>query len=81
MPVVKTIKGISENTWAEFKSLAARNKLKTGKFFEKLVEGYRDKSNKSWDVILNSGKILSDEEADDMEKFVDGLRKEKGFRY
>ncbi len=81
MGIVKTIKGIDENTWFEFKSLAAKNKMKTGEFFEKLVEEYKDKADKSWWNILNSGKILSDEEADAMEETVKRLRKEKGFRY
>ena len=81
MTVVKTMKGINENTWFEFKSLAAKSKMKTGKFFEKLVEDYKSKTDDRWNVILNSGKILSDKEAEDMEKFVRELRKERGFRH
>ena len=70
MAIVKTIKDIDENVWLEFRSLATRNKMKTSKFFEKLVENYKNEAEKSWNAILNSGKILSDEEADELEKFV-----------
>ena len=80
MAVVKTIKGIDENAWHEFKSLAAKNKMKGGKFFEKLLEEYKNKADAAWDNILNAGKILSDEEAEHMENLVKRLRKEKGFR-
>lgn len=80
MTIVKTIKGIDENAWLEFKSLAAKNKMRTGKFFEKLVEGYKNRADSAWDKILNAGKILSDKEADDIEEFVKKLRKERGFR-
>ena len=33
-----------------------------------------------WDVILSGEKIISDEEAEDMQKIVKELRKEKAFR-
>ena len=65
----------------EFKSIAARNNMKMGKLFGKIVSDYKEESRKFWDKILNSGKILSDKEANDMEKFVKNLRKENGFRY
>ena len=80
MTTVKTIKDIDENTWFEFKSLAAKSRMKTGKFFEKLVEEYKNKTDATWDKILNAGKILSDKEAQDMENFVKKLRNERGFR-
>jgi hypothetical protein len=40
-----------------------------------------DKRRNFWDNILKGPPILSDEEAEDMIKFVKELRKEKGFRY
>ena len=75
MHTVKTIKDVDEEAWLEFKSIAARNKMKAGQFFEKLVEEYKNKASSTWNAILNSGKILSDEEADEMEKIVKELRK------
>lgn len=80
MTIVKTIKGIDENIWLEFKSLASRNNSRTGKFFEVLVQEYKNRSAKSWTNILNAGKILSDGEAEDMNKLVRELRREKGYR-
>ena len=38
METVKTIKGVNEETWQEFKSMAARNNVKMGRFFEEIVE-------------------------------------------
>lgn len=81
MPTVKTIKDVDEEAWLKFKSIAARNNVKMGNLFGKMVNDYKAESKKVWDKILNSGKILSDKEAEDMEKFVKELRKEKGFRY
>ena len=40
----------------------------------------KEENNNEWNRILNSGKILSDEEADEMQKIVEKMRKEKGFR-
>ena len=80
MSTVKTIKGIDEDAWLEFKSLAAKNKMKTGEFFERLIEEYKRRADAAWEKILNPGKILSGEEAEYLEKFVKNLRKERGFR-
>lgn len=80
METVKTIKGVNEETWQEFKSMAARNNVKMGRFFEEIVEAYKNKANEAWNNILNSGKILSDEEAEDMLKVVKKIRSERGFR-
>lgn len=80
METVKTIKGVNEEIWQEFKSMAARNNVNMGRFFEEIVESYKNKANKAWDNILNSGKILSDEEAEDMLKTVKKIRSERGFR-
>ena len=38
------------------------------------------KDKEFWDKILNSEKILSDKEADEIEKVTKALRKEHGFR-
>ena len=80
MAIVKTIKGIDENSWLEFKSIAARNKMNMGKLFERMVEDYKKKSERFWDGILKGPAVLSKEEADAMLETVKRIRKEYGFR-
>ena len=80
MAVVKTIKGVDENAWHEFKSLAAKNKMKMGKLFELIVEDYKGKSKSFWNEILKGPAILSKEESDAMLETVKKIRKEYGFR-
>lgn len=80
MSEVKTIKGIDEETWAEFKGFAARNKVKLGAFFETLVHEHEKNSTSFWTKILEGEKILSDKEAEDIEKVTLKVRKEHGFR-
>ncbi|MBI2106345.1 hypothetical protein HYT56_05935 [Candidatus Woesearchaeota archaeon] len=77
---LKTIKGINEESWAEFKSIAAKNKTKMGALFEKMLEEYKKKSEESWKKILNGKKMLTDKEADDILKIIEKTRKEYGFR-
>ena len=74
------MKGVEDETWAEFKSLAAKNNLHTAQFFEKLVHFYKENTKHFWDHILSGKKIISDKEAAEMQHFVKTLRKEKGFR-
>jgi hypothetical protein len=80
MAEVKTIKDIDEPTWAEFKSMAARNKTKLGMFFKTLVEEHKKTRSSFWSDILDGEKILSDKEAYEMKEVVKNLRKEKGYR-
>lgn len=74
------MKGIDEETWAEFKSLATKNKLKAGQFFEKLLAFYKENKELFWNDVLKGEKILSEAEADDLQKIVRRMRSEKGFR-
>ncbi len=76
----KTMKGVEEETWAEFRSLAARNRMKTGKFFEKLIKSYKQNTNDFWNEILTGEKILSELEAKDMQIITKNMRKERGWR-
>ena len=77
---LKTIKGIDDQSWVEFKSIAAKNGMKMGKLFETMLEEYKKKSDESWDKILHSGKILTDVEAKEMVKITRKTREEYGFR-
>ena len=79
MPV-KTIKDVDEEAWTEFKSMAAKNKVKMGKLFETMVEDYKGKIGNFWDEILKGPPLMSKEEADAMLGTVKGIRKEYGFR-
>ncbi len=77
---LKTIKGINEESWNEFKSIAAKNGMKMGRLFEQMLEEYKKRSEEAWKVILSGKKILSDKEAEDMIKIVEESRKDYGFR-
>ena len=74
------MKGVSEETWAEFKGLAVKNTLKTGEFFEKLITTYREDSQLFWDDVLKGERIISDKEAELLFLESKKLRKERGFR-
>lgn len=80
MAEIKTIKDIDEESWAEFKSLAAANKLKLGIFFRNILEEYKKTRKVFWKEILYGEKILSDKEAEDLQNVVKHVRKESGFR-
>ena len=80
MESVKTIKGIDEDIWLDFKSLAAKNNLKMPEMFKVVVRDWGKNSSKVWEEILNNEGILSDKEAKDILKTVNSLRKEKGYR-
>ncbi|MEK6934107.1 MAG: hypothetical protein AABW75_04480 [Nanoarchaeota archaeon] len=77
---VKTIKGIDEGTWIEFKTLAAKKRITMGKLLRVMIEKYSRDSNEFWDSILSGEKILTDKEAKVMHKYSRELRKERGFR-
>ena len=76
----KTIKGVDEEIWMRFKALAARNRLPMGKLLTDMVKEHEKKSEEFWDKILHAGKILSDKEAEEINKISRKIRKEKGFR-
>ena len=80
MSEVKTIKDIDDHTWGEFKGLAARNNVKLGVFFKTLVHYYEEDATTFWDMILKCEKILSDREAEDLQRHVQRQRREPGFR-
>jgi methionyl-tRNA synthetase len=80
MAEIKTIKDIDEETWAEFKSLAAKNKVKLGIFFKSLVKDHKKSSTDFWNTILKGEKILSEEESKSIKEITEGVRKEYGFR-
>jgi len=76
----KCIKDIDEETWREFKSLAAKNNLKMAALLKTMVKEFEKNNKKFWDEILNNKRLLSDKEAEDIEKIIKEGRKEIGFR-
>jgi len=80
MVEVKTIKDVEERTWSKFKSLAARNNMKLGAFFEIVIDDYDSHCKKFWNEVLNMGKMISDKEAEERIKILKESRKEYGFR-
>lgn len=77
---VKTIKGIDEETWMKFKVLAAAKRVTMGKLLTTMVKEYEKYANDVWDKILNSGKILSEKEAEEMHTITRKIRKENWVR-
>ena len=76
----KTVKGINDNVWRKFKTLAAEKDMPMGSLFGLMVDDFSKHSNSFWEKILSGEKILSDKEAEEIEKITKKLRKEKGFR-
>lgn len=79
MESTKTIKGIDDNTWSKFKSIAAENNLKMPEMFRTMVNEW-DKSSDFWNKVLNTGKLLSNEEAESILRTSKRIRSESGYR-
>ncbi len=80
MPEVKTIRNVSEETWADFKAAAAKHGMPMGELLEVMLKEYERHANDVWDRILHGKKLLSDEEAEAMHRRLKQLRSEYGFR-
>lgn len=80
MGQIKTIKDVEETTWTDFKSMAAKNDVKLGVFFKTIVNEHKKTSASFWKTIFHEEKILSDKEAEDIERVTKAVRKEYGFR-
>lgn len=79
MPI-KTIKDVDEDTWRKLKILSAEENMRVGKLLRNITENYIKNRTDVWAKILDGRKILSDKEADEIEKVVKKSRKESGFR-
>ena len=80
MAEVKTIKDVDDETWAEFKELAAQHNVKLGIFFKSLVQEYEKNTTSFWDKVLNEQQILTEKEANELSQVTKKVRKEYGFR-
>lgn len=77
---IRCIRDVDEETWKEFKKLADKSNLKMSLLLKLMVKEMARKSEDSWNLILNSKKNLSDEEAETILKISEKWRKERGFR-
>ena len=75
METVKTIKGVSDDTWAEFKALAAKNKMSMAEFFRHLVNSQKESST-WWEEYKKMPKILTEKEAKAFKEEVRKMRDE-----
>lgn len=76
----RTVKDVDEETWRRLKILSAEEGERMGSLIKNMTNSYIKNRKSVWEDILKGEKILSDKEADDMEKIVKKLRKERGFR-
>ncbi|MBI3032710.1 hypothetical protein HYY69_04505 [Candidatus Woesearchaeota archaeon] len=77
---IKTIKDVDEETWYRLRKLSIKNRTPMGKLIHAMVDIYEKKTENVWENILNGEKLISDKEADTMEKKLLKVRKEYGFR-
>ena len=77
---VKTIKGISSNTWIKLKILSAKNKMPMGTLVENMIDTYEENIEEKWNKILHGGRILSNKEAEEMHEITKKIRKESWVR-
>ncbi len=75
MSEVKNIKGIDDETWAEFKSLAAKNKMKAGEMFREIIRDYKGRTKNVWDDIFAHKAVLSKKQYDEFESRIREMRK------
>ncbi|MFP4185697.1 MAG: hypothetical protein ACLFSM_05770 [Thermoplasmata archaeon] len=76
----KTIKNVDEEDWNEFRSRAAKANVPLGTYFKVMLEESEKRTEEFWDKIFSSEKLLNEEEAENLEKEIDRLREERGFR-
>lgn len=80
MSEVKNIKGLDEETWADFKSLAAQNRMKAADMFKAMVEDYKSHTKNFWNELRAHKPICTPKEYEEIEKRMNAFRKEYGWR-
>jgi hypothetical protein len=79
MGEVKTIKGVDEDVWAEFKSIAAEEKKNMGVLFEDIIKFYKEKkSKKVWENILTVKEPMNEYEAKIVKERIKNFREDFG---
>ena len=77
---IRSIKNVDEETWREFKAIAAKHNVKMSSLLKIMIKEFEKNSKDFWNEILNGEKLMSDKEAEEMKILTIKLRKEKGFR-
>ncbi|OIO41307.1 hypothetical protein COU56_02335 [Candidatus Pacearchaeota archaeon CG10_big_fil_rev_8_21_14_0_10_31_9] len=77
---IKTIKNVDEETWREFKVIAAKNNVKMSALLKMMIKEFEKNNKNFWNEILNGEKLMTDREAEEMKRITANIRKEKGFR-
>lgn len=80
MSEVKTIKGVDEGTWSEFKTMAAKSNVNMGELLKTMVKNYEKSAERFWKDILKGEKLLSDKEARELSRLISKEREKLGFR-
>ena len=75
----KTIKGISDDDWRDFKTIAVRSNLSMGELFKTMLRTFNREKDEFWKKLFSHPPLLTENEAKDMEKHM-AWRKERGFR-
>ena len=77
---VRTIKGIDRKTWKKLKEISEKDKSTMGEAFSLIMNSYEESREKFWDKIFSIKKILSGNEADELNSLIYKERKKQGFR-
>ncbi len=81
MSEVKTIKGVDEEIWADFKAIAEKEDRKMAEVLADLVKYYKERNiKKNWEEILTVKEPLTEYEAKMVEKRIKEFRKDFKFR-
>ena len=80
--VVVALKNVRKEVWQRFKSESARQGLKMGEFFERLVEKHAHAEIKSavWEKIFRGKPLLSEAEARELRSAIGKFRRGFVFR-
>lgn len=68
MSEAKNIKGIDEETWAEFKSLAAKHRAKAADMLKILIKEHKERSDNFWEGVFAHKPVLSKKQYGEFEK-------------
>lgn len=77
---IRSIKNVDNLTWKKFRVLAIQEGVSMASLLKKMVQTYEKKKSAVWGMIFEKSGSLSYKEAKEMEKGLNYLRKEKGFR-
>ena len=76
----RTIKGIPDEDWMEFKVLAASTGNRMGDVFRAMLRAYEKEKKKFWKDIFSMKPLMSEKDAEVFEKNIKALRQSAGFR-